>query len=130
MVVGVTLATIALLRNRGGGSASFISPENLRKAIEKKVADPERAQRALSAVDAMVDLGQRYDDAVLEAMGDYLDLVADGGVGAEQIRVEALDPLEDTRRSILMAFVDLREQLRDAMTEKEWVKVLGKAAQD
>jgi hypothetical protein len=125
MVVGITLATIAILRSRRRG-ASFVDPDTFRKAVEKRIKDPERRLLALELVDSLSELAEEYDSAVLLSLGQYVQAIREDDVGFYEILAEVIRPLERQRHATLLAGVELRTKLRDLMSEEEWTKVFGK----
>ena len=83
MVVGVTLATIALLRSRKKkGEPSFVDPGRLRHALEDAIEDPERRKLALDVVDVMKEIKRQQKTRKLILLGSSVIGGLFGVVGA------------------------------------------------
>jgi len=127
MVIGITLATIALLRSRSGGGASFFDPDGLRAPVEKAIDDEERRTKALGVLDSMAELFADYDRSLRASVHRYLSLVGSFDSGPSEITESAIEPLEAKRAATLLGYADLRAQLLDIMTTDEWDAVFPQA---
>lgn len=127
MVIGITLATIALLRSRAGGGASFFDPDGLRAPVEKAIDDEERRTKALGVLDSMAELLANYDRSLRTSVHRYLSLVGSFDSGPSEITASVIVPLEAKRAVTLLGYADLRAQLLEVMSTDEWGAVFQQA---
>ena len=123
MPVLITITTVSLIF-RGGKGASFLSPAGLRTRVEK-LPEGDGRELALSLVTRLEGLAQDYEDGAKANIAEYVDLAAEWHSSADalmQIRM----PMDPLRTQTLMAVVQLRESLLEALTPEEWKNVFGK----
>jgi hypothetical protein len=127
MVVGITLATIAFLRTRGGsGEVTIFQPEALRPALEKQVADREARERCLEICDELQLRTDAYDEQVAATLAAYLSSVEDYGTTASELGAH-FDALADAREATLLACLDARARMLASLDEASWRAVFGKS---
>jgi len=126
MVVGVTLATIYMLRSGGSkGGVSLLAPAGLAEAVEKKIDDPEQRAAALEVIASMSQLVDEWDQYLRLSLGLYLQAVQKYDTGVTQVLEGVIGPMENKRSSVLRAQIELREQLRSTLPADEWNDVFG-----
>jgi len=126
MVVGVTLATIYLLRTGGSkGGASLLAPAGLAEAVEKEIDDPEQRAAALEVIASMSQLVDEWDQNLRITLDLYLQAVQQYDTDVTQMLEEVIGPMENKRSSVLQSQIGLREKLRKLLPEDRWNDVFG-----
>ena len=114
MVVGITIATITvlLLGDKKGKGPTFIDPDSFRDVLPEAIQNPARLESAITIVDSMKRLVEEYDDFLRTSINMYLKRIPDFRETAPAIFAEVIRPVEQKRRATLLAYVGMRDELR------------------
>jgi len=124
MVVGVTLATIYMLR-RGKGGVSMLDPDGLIEALEDELENDQQRAAALEIAQSLKQVSDEWSNTLRATMDQYLQEVQQQDLGGTDLYERVFRTLEDKRRSTLTSYFELREQLRLLLPEDQWNDVLG-----
>lgn len=124
MPVVTTMMILALLRGDGDGAGPFFNPGLMRDMLQdglEGVADDE-LQRALVIEDELESAMQRYRASVSNSMDAYIEESADPDTDANDL-IERLASLDQDRTDIMLAIIDSRRRLIEALDDEQWNNV-------
>lgn len=123
MPVLTTIAVVTFLFGGSKDEVSFFNPPGLRAKLEKLPEGSART-RALDLVDKLDLLAKEYDAASDAAISAYIADVEKYTTTPDQL-VDDFEPLDRARTKVYREFVEVRQDLIETLSPKEWDKVFG-----